>query len=378
MHWYTDLSSQVEANKHIYNDHFDVEFTRQIIGKVVNGLDEIYFRTEMIGFDNFPQRNNPERPLIFASNHSGMAFPWDAIILASKMFLMHNFDRNAARPLSSVMLSDSALMNPFMYKDLWKTVGSIDATFLNFETMMHQNDYNLLIYPEGVPGIGKGFNKRYELQRFSSSFITMSLKYKTDIVPIYTINGEYINPYAYRWEWLNNLVQKVGVPYLPVGFTTPIIFLQPWFFYAALPANLVYVMGQPIKAYEFTNTPLEEMTREEIMSVTSRVKGLMQEGLHAAEKEYGQSPYRLGSFFKSVMTKSKSFPYELPFAWPLLFSAFRQHYKGEASRNEKIKLGFLSCLRILWKNPFDLFFYIPILGWIPLLMKGTPKREKKQ
>jgi hypothetical protein len=126
-----------------------------------------------------------------------------------------------------------------------------------------------------------------------------------------------------------------------------------------------------------TNTPLEEMTREEILSVTAEVKRLMQEGLHAADKAYGQSPYRLRRFFAAVLTKSKNFPYELPFAWPLLFSAFRQHYKGKESRNEKIKLGFLSWLRVLWKNPFDLFFYIPILGWIPLLLKGAPKREKK-
>ena len=106
----------------------------------------------------------------------------------------------------------------------------------DFETMMLQNEHNLLIYPEGVPGIGKGFNKRYQLQRFSSSFITMSIKYRTDIVPILTVNGEFINPYAYRSQVLNNLVNKIGVPFLPVGLVSLLIPFQPWIFYMGFPA----------------------------------------------------------------------------------------------------------------------------------------------
>ncbi len=374
--WYQDLLGQVESNKHIFDDQFDLECTRQIIEKVVSKMNDVYFRAEFVGFENFPKRNNPDRPLIFASNHSGMAFPWDAIVLASEMFKRHNYGADAMRPLSSVMLSGSSLMNPFMYKDLWKIVGSVDATFLNFETMLHQNDHNLLIYPEGVSGIGKGFDKKYQLQRFSTSFITLAIKYRTDIVPIYTVNGEYINPYAYRNHWVNAIVQKIGIPYLPLGITTPIIFLQPWFFYAALPAKLVYVLGEAIKPYEMTDKPIEEMSLEEVRSICNLVKDQMQYNLLEAEKKYGQQPYKVGELANAVITKTPNFPYELPFAWPLLFSAFKQHYKGKSTRNMKLKLGWLSVFRILWKNPMDIFFYVPILGWIPLLIKGFGKRDK--
>ena len=236
--WYTDLSEEAANNKHIIHEHFDLRFTKQFIRKVVKYLSDYYFRSTFIGFENLPRRNNPEVPLIFTSNHSGMAFPWDGIMLTSGLFEMLDYGPDSMRPLTSPMLSESILMNPYLYENLWKIVGSVDATFLNFETMMLQNEHNLLIYPEGVPGIAKGFNRRYKLQRFSSSFITMSIKYKTDIVPILTVNGEYINAYAYRSGWLNKLVNKIGIPFFPVGLISLFIPLQPWIFYMGFPAKL--------------------------------------------------------------------------------------------------------------------------------------------
>ncbi|MBK8396424.1 MAG: 1-acyl-sn-glycerol-3-phosphate acyltransferase [Leptospiraceae bacterium] len=76
----------------------------------------------------------------------------------------------------------------------WKRVGGVDATLDNFDSMMKLKESNVLIFPEGIAGIGKGFDKRYQLQQFSSSFIRMAIKYKTDIIPVSVVNGEYINP----------------------------------------------------------------------------------------------------------------------------------------------------------------------------------------
>jgi hypothetical protein len=116
-------------------------------------------------------------------------------------------------------------MNPFTIPNLWKRVGGIDATFLNFETMMYYKDHNILVYPEGVPGIGKGFDKKYQLQEFKTSFLRMSVKYKTDIIGISTINGEYINPWAYSSKFINRMMNKIGIPFLPLGFITPFILI---------------------------------------------------------------------------------------------------------------------------------------------------------
>jgi len=375
--WYTDLTDQIEGNKHIITEFFNLAFTRQIIKEVVKPLAEDYFRPEFIGFDHFPERNNPDVPLIFASNHSGMAFPWDAIILASEVYEMFGYNQKSIRPLASPMLSESILMNPFLHKNLWKTVGSVDASFLNFETMLHQKEHNLLIYPEGVPGIGKGFNRRYQLQRFSSSFITMSIKYRTDVVPVFTVNGEYINPYAYRVDWINQLANRFGVPYIPVGPVSMLLPFQPWVFYSALPAKLIYVLGKTIRPYEMTSTPLEEMEMKELVKIKEIVKAEMQEQLHNAVRDYGETPYKIGEFFSVTFKNIRKFPYNFPFGWPLVFSAFIRAWNKGEGKHQSLKLGFLSTIRILLQRPFNIWYFIPIIGWIPILIRGVLKKDMK-
>jgi hypothetical protein len=198
-----------------------------LVKNVLGPLDQCYFRSAFVGFEPFPERNHPDRPLIFASNHSGMAFPWDGIIFTARLFARSGYDfAKAVRPLTAPMLSRSTLMNPFLVENFWKRVGSIEATSLNFETMMHCPDSNILVYPEGVPGIGKGFDKKYQLQRFfATSFIRVSLKYQADIIPVATVNGEYINAYAYHSDAVNRLANKVGIPFF-LPFFWPSLFAE--------------------------------------------------------------------------------------------------------------------------------------------------------
>lgn len=374
--WYTDLSEQAANNKQIVHEYFDLKFTKLFILKVIKYLDDYYFRPRFIGFEHMPKRINPEIPLIFASNHSGMAFPWDGIILTSSMYKMFDYGPDSMRPLTSPMLSESPLMNPYLYENLWKKVGSVDASFLNFETMMLQNEHNLLIYPEGVPGIGKGFNRRYQLQRFSSSFITMSIKYKTDIVPILTVNGEYINPYAYRSGFINKLVNKIGVPFFPIGLVSLFILFQPWIFYMGFPAKLTYVLGKAIKPYEMTSKLIDELSYEELVKIKEKVRNNMQQQLNDAVKKYGTKPYRFREFFSLTFKNLGKLPYSMPFGWPLLFEQFNLQWKKNKIDDKPLRLGFLSSLRILLQSPKQLFFYLPIIGWIPFLIKGLRKKSQ--
>ncbi len=372
--WYTDLSDQALNNKHIVHEYFNLRFTKLVVREVIKYLSDYYFRAKFVGFENMPKRNNPDAPLIFASNHSGMAFPWDGIILASGIYEMFDYGPKSMRPLASPMLSESVLMNPYLYENLWKIVGSVDASFLNFETMMLQNEHNLLIYPEGVPGIGKGFNKRYQLQRFSSSFITMSIKYKTDIVPLLTVNGEFINPYAYRSGWLNKLVNKIGVPFLPLGLVSLFIPFQPWIFYMGFPAKLTYVLGKPIKVHEMTDKPIDEISYEELVDIKERVRTEMQQQLNNAVEKYGKKPFYFREFLSLTFKNLDKLPYSMPFGWPLLFEQFNLSWKKIKVDDQPLKLGFLSTFKIILKSPKQLFFYLPIIGWIPLLMKGLKRK----
>ena len=362
----------IQANQHIYDDYFAEDFTRTVDENLLQLLDRVWFRSELVGFDNYPQRNNPARPLIFASNHSGMAFPWDAMVALSHLFRhLRDEPRDVPRPLSAPLLSKTALMNPYLVKNFWKKCGCVDATTLNFETMMYYNDHNLMLYPEGVPGIGKGFNRKYELQRLATSMLRLSLQHGTDIVPFYTINAEYLNPYAYSVDWVNNLTKKIGIPFLPLTLLLILVILQPWAFYLALPAKLIFVMGTRIRPSELTDKKHDELTREEYLALSDEVRHRMQAELDAAVAAHGQKPYRWGELWQRMKENRRFFPFFLPFAWPALFTEFERLYVKEGRRDFRMKLDQPGAFwRMVWRNPIILTYFIPVLGWIPLAIKG--------
>jgi 1-acyl-sn-glycerol-3-phosphate acyltransferase len=328
-----------------------------------------------VGFEDFPQRNNPDRPLIFASNHSGMAFPWDAIISLSHLwrYLLRRTGslRDLPRPLSAPMLSATTLMNPYLVKDFWKKCGSVDATTLNFETMMYYQELNLMLYPEGVAGIGKGFNRKYQLQRMATSMLRLSLLHGTDIVPFYCVNGEYLNPYAYSFEWINRLTKKIGIPFLPITLLLLLMLVQPWVFYLALPAKLTFVMGTRIRPSDLTTKKHDELTREEYLALSEQVRQLMQVELDAAVVAHGQHPYRWRELWLRMKENRRYFPFFLPFAWPAAFAEFERRFVTNGERDFDMHLDRPGTFwKLLWRNPLVLAYFIPLLGWIPLAIKG--------
>jgi len=364
---------QIEQNKHIYYEVFNNHYADGLAKNIIEHMDTLYFRSRFIGFDDYPERNNGDRPLLFTSNHSGMAFPWDAIMFTAGIYKLNNYEmKNAVRALTAPMLSQSTLMNPFLVPDFWKKAGGVDATFLNFETMMHYKDANLVMYPEGVPGIGKGFPKRYQLQRFATSFVRISIKYKTDVIPVATVNGEYINPFALKSEFLNKLSQLIGIPFLPVGFMTLLIPLQPWLFYFGFPAKLIYVKGKRIKPYEMIDKPYEEITDDEFGEIAGKIRAQMQTELSDAVEKYGKVHYKFGELF-SLWTKNlKKFPFFMPCCWASIFSEYDLLFKQKGTIKD-FKLRFLSIITIVRHNPIIIAFFIPILGWIPILIRGMKK-----
>ena len=367
---------EIEENKIIFDQYFDPQYAKSLVRNVVDPINRRYFKCNFVGFEELPKRNQPHHPLIYISNHSGMAFPWDAMIFSGMLFQNENFDfKDAVRALSAPMLSQSNLMNPYLIEDFWKLNGAVDATFKNFETMMHYQDANIMIYPEGVAGIGKGFNNRYRMQRFATSFVRMSLKYKTDIIPYATVNGEYINPYVYSFPKLNSLVQKIGIPYIPVGVHTILLLVFPWLFYFALPAQLTYVMGKRIKPYEWTDKPYEELSEQEIKVVRDRIKAQAQAELDQAVTKYGKKRFSSGKIIANSLKNILTLNYFAPPGWPLLFHEHHRLYKKHQGKPFKMKIGFWSGLRFMFRNPFTISFYVPLLGWVPLLIKGYRKHR---
>jgi len=295
-------SNEKELDKD-YDKLFDRNYSRLLSSKVAHYIDKMWFRSELIGWENIPKRNNPERPLIYFTNHSGMAFPWDAMVFAYRFNNARNFEKGMLRAFSSPMLSQSALMNPFTIDGLWNRMGSVDASFENFENLMSNKYEDLLIYPEGIPGIAKGFNKKYQMQEMKTSFLRMSIKYKTDIVPFFCVNGEYINPYSYSSKIVNKIFKLVGIPFFPLGAISPLIVIQPWLFYFGFPAKLKYVLGERIKPYEMVDKNYDDISQDEFKELSERIRGEFQVQMNEAVKKHGKNPWDLKGLIKNMFKK---------------------------------------------------------------------------
>jgi 1-acyl-sn-glycerol-3-phosphate acyltransferase len=367
---------KVEANKKIYTEYLDLEYSKSLVNNVLVPLDKYYFRTKSVGFGEWEKRNTPDVPVIYISNHSGMAFPWDGMMLTAKLLKEADFDmKNAARPLVAPMLTKSRLVNPFLVDEFWRRAGSIDATYLNAETMMHYQGSDFFLYPEGVPGIGKGFNNKYKLQRFATSFLRMSLKYKADVVPIVTVNGEYINPYSYSFEWINKFSRKIGIPFLPISIMLILALFQPWLFYFGFPAQLTFVKGRRMSPYKMIDKEYADITDEEVQALTKRIHDEMQKDLDDAVNVYGKQPFRWKEFFKGILNSGKLLPFVIPTGWPVLFREHAAQFEQKET-GFQMKYGWLNMLKYIFKNPLAVSLFIPVLGLIPMMIVGYTKSKK--
>ncbi len=362
-----------------WHDPFDRRYVKSMAKAILSPLAHRYFHAEMHGFETLPTRPNPDKPLLFASNHSGMAFPWDAIIFESLWLERFDFDVNAApRPLAAPMLSGMKFMAPYELPNFWRKAGCIDANTPNFEAMMEANTSDVLVYPEGVPGIGKGFNRKYQLQRFSSSIVRMAVKHQTDIIPVATVNAEYINPLSFSFDSVDRFVQKLGLPFLPLGPLLALIPIQPWIFYMALPARLTYVAGAPIKVYEWVKDP-DSLTLKDYRELAERVRQQMQEHLDDSVTRYGQNPYEKPNK-PTITTKASSGGWWkfVPFFWPLWFWGHRIKYDAEPDAHEAhANPSFWELIQALIRKPRLLAYYLPVIGLIVLGITGGKKRQER-
>ncbi|MCB1189604.1 MAG: hypothetical protein H7A23_17790 [Leptospiraceae bacterium] len=351
------------------NRHIDPDYTQSITKNVLSFIDKYYFRASFVGIENgAPKKNDPLHPLIYASNHSGMSFPWDGIIMASKLLSINNFEfADSIRPVFAPMLAESIYMNPFMMENFWKRLGGVPATFENFEAMMHTPDANVLIYPEGVPGIGKGFDKKYQLQRVSSSFIRMALKFGVDIIPVATVNGEYLNPYSYKSDELNKLVNKLKIPFLPLGPISLMVPIYPWAFYFALPAKMTYCIGKPIKVYEMTDKPFHKIQKKDINKIKEIVQEQMQSQLTEGVEKYGKDPFEFDELADLWSKNLDKIFYMLPSGWPVLFMEHDRLYRENQGKPFEMDYSNGAFISALLKNKDAVPFNLPVAGWVLLL-----------
>ncbi|HEY0781133.1 MAG TPA: 1-acyl-sn-glycerol-3-phosphate acyltransferase [Thermoanaerobaculia bacterium] len=334
---------------------FDPDYMASVLDGVFRPFLDHYFRPRLYGAERLPAHG----PAILAPNHSGNAFPYDGMVLDG--LLWNHEGRPRTGKIRSVYEKELAVtwwMRPFGIDNFWRRGGGIDLTFDNFDRLLARGE-RLLYYPEGVPGIGKGFFRRYQLQRFSTSFVILAARHRAPVHPVYIVNCEWVIPFCFTVPWLDRLMQRLfHVPFLPLP-AAPLALLFPFLWYLALPVQMVFVVGDPVDMRQRllnAGVDLDDPDRAQLQGVAEGVRRDCQAELDRHVAEHGKRPFEASTLFRELWKARRRIFEVLPTGWPLTF------VRHERDRRRTTAGSWLSGLLRDWDL---LFFYVPF-GW-PLL-----------
>ncbi|MDE3052920.1 MAG: 1-acyl-sn-glycerol-3-phosphate acyltransferase [Gemmatimonadota bacterium] len=334
----------------------DVGYCRDLLERAIGPLSDHYFRPRIVGAEKLPATG----PVIAAANHSGTAFPYDAIVLDFALWRRERLNPEAKwRSVFEKELTLAWWMRPFGVDNLWRRGGGVDMTFDNFERLLERGD-RVIYYPEGVPGIGKGFHHRYQLQRFRTSFVRLAARHDVPVYPLYVVNAEWVMPFHATFPPLDRLMQRYfHVPFLPLPAGI-LALIFPWMWYLALPAQMTFVVGDPLDMRAVLRdagaSSYDDPDRNALDRAAHRVRRIMQSRLDALVAQYGKRPYAWRSLVASLRAARGRRWRALPTGWPVAFIRNeRDHFRGPA-RNR---------LHAFLRDADLIAFYLP-LGW-PLL-----------
>lgn len=233
----------------------DVDTVR-LSGAVLSYLHRLWFRTEVHGAENIPKG----RVLIIA-NHSGQ-IPLDAVIIGLSMIMD---SPNPRFPRSMVERFISTM--PFL--SVWfPRVGQVLGTPENAKRLL-ENDEALVVFPEGVKGIAKTFDQRYQLAPFGQGFMRLALETKSPIVPVAVIGAEEQYPSIANFKGFATLLGFPALPIIPQLFAGMML---------PLPTKYRIYFGEPLR---FTGDPDDEdsVIEEKVWTVKATIQSMVNRGL---------------------------------------------------------------------------------------------------
>lgn len=206
----------------------DMRFV-EAVQPIAEWLYADYWRVQTVGVHHIPDTG---RALIVA-NHSG-TLPFDGAMLNLAVRRNHRHHR-----FTRFLVEDFVFHSPFMGVTI-NRLGGVRACPENANRLLSQDEI-IAVFPEGVKGLGKLYEERYQLARFGrGGFVRVAAENETPIIPCAIIGAEEIYPIL----WKSDLLAKsFNVPYLPV---TP---LFPWLGALGLiplPSQWVIAFGKPI------------------------------------------------------------------------------------------------------------------------------------
>lgn len=179
----------------------------QFIRPFLEYLYTKYWRVETYGMAHVPSQG----PVLLVGNHSG-SLPYDALMLKTAVQKEHHMHRELR-----FLVEDFLFHFPFL-GSLMNRGGGVRASQENAQQLLSQN-HPVVVFPEGVKGLGKLYKDKYHLARFGrGGFVRLCLKTRAPMNPVVFIGPEEIHPMIAKETFF---AQALGVPYLPITWTFP-------------------------------------------------------------------------------------------------------------------------------------------------------------
>lgn len=167
-----------------------------------------WWRVQVEGLEHVPRNG---RGMIVA-NHSGV-LPWDGAMIATAVLEDHPEQRRLVRMMVLGWFSEQPFIAP-----TFASLGAVPGLPENAVRLLEQ-DQLICTFPEGVRGIGKPFNQRYQLQRFGrGGFAQIALQTGAPIIPVAVVGAEETYPLLSNFTPLAHLLR---LPFFPVTLTFP-------------------------------------------------------------------------------------------------------------------------------------------------------------
>ncbi|MBI4125898.1 MAG: acyltransferase family protein [Deltaproteobacteria bacterium] len=219
-----------------------------------------YFRVSVDGVAHLPTKG---RAMIVA-NHSG-TLPFDGTMVALAVFNKGGRTRRPVRFLVDDFVFDLPSVGWVMER-----LGGLRASRENARAML-DDDQLIAVFPEGVRGVGKFYEDRYQLERFGhGGFVRIAMQTRAPIIPTAIIGAEEIYPLVGKSE---RLAQLCKLPYFPITPTFP--WLGPLGL-IPLPTKWKIIFGKPVsfakaRPKDADNQSLVEEKTEAIRGAVQRM-----------------------------------------------------------------------------------------------------------
>lgn len=233
----------------------DEEFV-DLVRPIFAFLYHTWWRVEMTGVEHIPNG-----PCLLVANHSGV-LPWDGAMIAFGV-AEHHPDRRIVRPVVLDWFSSVPFVAPFLAR-----IGCALACPEN-TTALLERGHAVLVFPEGVKGIGKPFSERYRLARFGrGGFVRVAIRARVPILPVSVVGAEEIHPNLMRLDWLS---RPLGLPYLVI---TPTFAWLGLLGLIPLPTKWRIHISEPVRTDELD--PREAGNYLTVARITEQVRGEVQ------------------------------------------------------------------------------------------------------